>query len=409
MTLDRGVVIVGANLAGGRAALALRAEGYDGPVRLVGDEDIPPYERPPLSKEALMGRADPGAATLCPDDRWEAEGIDLVLGRRATHLFTADGAVELDDGRSLPADRVILATGSRPRRLPVTDLPGIVHLRSAADVTALRSRLAPGAHVLVVGAGLIGTEVASSALHLGCTVTVVEACPLPMTRILGEDVASFVASLHRAAGVDLRTSTTILVVTPTLAGWRVELSDGTTLDAAAVAVGIGVEPATELALGAGLTVDNGIVVDERCRTSTPEVLAAGDVTNHPNRLLGVRLRLECFANAQDQGVTAAQAALGRAAVHERVPWGWSDQLGVNLQMAGVPALAQGWCRRGDLEAGSSIDLGLAGGRVVAAVGINRGRDVRRAMKLIEQGAVVDAGMVADDDVDLRSVTEAPVR
>jgi 3-phenylpropionate/trans-cinnamate dioxygenase ferredoxin reductase subunit len=309
----------------------------------------------------------------------------------------------------LPADRVIVATGSRPRRMPVADLPGVVHLRSAADVAALRTGLESGGHVLVVGAGLIGTEVASSVLHLGCTVTVVEACALPMTRILGADVASFVASLHRNAGVDLRTSTTLLALTPTPAGWRASLSDGTTIDAAAVVVGIGVEPATELAADAGLAVDNGIDVDERCRTSTPEVLAAGDVTNHPNVVLGVRLRLECFANAQDQGVTAAHAALGRDAVHARVPWGWSDQLGVNLQMAGVPALAQGWCRRGDLETGSSIDLGLADGRVVAAVGLNRGRDIRRAMKLIEQRAVVDPALAADDDVDLRSLAQAPVR
>ena len=405
MPTPRTIVIVGANLAGGRAAEALRAKGFDGRVVLIGAEPHPPYERPPLSKELLMGSMGAEAPLLRSEAAWAELGVDLVLGELVTAVEPAAGGVTLADGRFVAADRVLLCTGSRPRLLegPGCDLPGIVHLRTLDDATAIASRLGDGASVVVVGAGFVGAEVAASAVARGCRVTMLEAEVAPLQRVFGPDLGAFFADLHRSHGVDLRTRTTVERFTGGDRVERVVLSDGDTVEADIVVVGIGVTPATELAEAAGAVVADGVAVDERCRTSIDGLYAAGDVTRHPNRILGTSLRLESWHNAQQQAVAAAGSMIGEPGAYDEVPWFWSDQYDVNLQMAGLPVTSGRACVRGDPGGGSFCVFAVRDGRLVGALGVNRPRDLRRSMALIRSQAPVDPARLSDEDVDLRTL------
>ena len=389
-------VVVGANVAGGRAAETLRAEGFDGRVVLIGDEPDRPYERPPLSKEVVRAESDP--VYLRDEDWYRSNEIELLVGVRATELDPS-GSVALDTGERLAFDACLLATGGRPRRLPGTDIEGVHYLRTVRDALALRDALAGKLRVVVVGAGFIGAEVAASARVLGCDVTMIEVLDVPLMRVLGAELGATYARIHRDHGVDLRLGEGVDKVT----GDSVVGTSGSVYPADLVVIGVGIEPNVELARDAGIQCDNGIVVDELCRTSAPNVFAAGDVANRPDRLSGGRIRTEHFQNAQNQGPAAARSMLGKGEPFDEVPWFWSDQYDVNLQTLGHPSGDHERVTRGNVDDLDFITFDLAGDRVIAAVAMNRGRDISATRRLIERRVKLDRAKLADDDVPLREL------
>jgi 3-phenylpropionate/trans-cinnamate dioxygenase ferredoxin reductase subunit len=399
-------VIIGAGVAGVRAAGALRNEGFDGRLVLVGAEPHLPYDRPPLSKEVLLGAQPPSDIQLHPEDFYDGLDIELRVATTATRLLPRERRILLATGEALTADKVLLCTGGRPRRLdvPGRDL-GCVHcLRTVDDAVAIRDRLHQAAGVVVVGAGWIGAEVAASARELGVQVTLLELAPIPLARVLGDELGRAYAQLHRDRGVDLRTDVGVARIDGRERVREVVTTDGRSVPADLVVVGVGTEPATRLAANAGIAVRNGILVDERGETSVPGVFAAGDGANRLDVRTGRHVRMEHWLSAQRHAVATAGAMLGRREAFSEVPWFWSDQYGIGLQMAGDPARADDVVRRGDIEDLSFAAFYLRQGCLVAAVGINRPRDVRAAMRLIEQGEPVDRAALADASVDLRRLT-----
>lgn len=398
-------VIVGANLAGGRAAETLRAEGFDGRVVLVGEEPHRPYERPPLSKEVLRGEKEPATAFLREESWYVANDVELRLGERAASIDPRDRTVTLVGGDRLAYDALLLATGGRVLTLrgPGTDLDGVFTLRTIDDAVAVRDVLRPGEPVAVVGAGFIGSEVAASARTVGCDVTVFEFAPVPLVRALGEELGRIYGEIHRERGVDLRCGVGVDRIEGEKRAERVVASDGTGVEAAVVVVGVGIDPATELAEAAGVECDNGILVDERCRTSAPGVFAAGDVARHPNPILGERIRVEHWQNAQNQGAHAARAMLGRTEAFSEIPWFWSDQYDHNLQMIGHPTAWDEIVLRGDVDGRSFTAFYVRDGAVVAAFGLDRGAEVRAARRLLLARTRVSREALADDGTDLASL------
>ena len=404
MTRER-IVIVGAGQAGGRAAEALRAAGYGGEVLLLGDESHEPYERPPLSKAALLGEATPLAAALHPRGWYAEKDIGLRTGIRVEAIAPLGQALITSDGQRIEYSKLLLCTGSRVR--PLTGAPdgprGVHYLRTVEDCAALAAQLVPGRRLVVIGGGFIGLEVASSALKRGLAVTVVEREAALLDRALPAAIAGHVALQHRAAGVTLRLGVAVKRIHGEAAVQSVELADGSELAADLVVIGIGIIPNTELAEAAGAASSDGIVVDEYCRTTLENVFAAGDVTNHYNPLLGRRVRLESWQNAQNQAIVAAHNIAGNARAYAEVPWFWSDQLGMNVQMVGVtePGLEIVW--RGAPDSGRCMAFGLAAGRVRLAAAFNLGGEIRFARRLIESGAEVPARRLADPDVKLKDL------
>jgi 3-phenylpropionate/trans-cinnamate dioxygenase ferredoxin reductase subunit len=407
------VAIVGANLAGGRAAEGLRRRGFTGRIVLFGAEPHAPYERPPLSKAALS-KAAPGGAEFSPAwlrsaQQWAELDVELALNERVTRLRAVGRTVETGSGRALRADAVLLATGGRSRPLGVAgeDLAGVHHLRTHDDAMALRAALAPGRRVVVIGGGFIGTEVAASATAAGCDVTVVERAPVILERGLGRRWGRRMERLHAGHGVRILTGHRVLGLGGSTGQVRyVELDDGRTLDADVVVIGVGLLPATELAGGAGVALAGGVpgvLVDEAAATTVPGIWAAGDVTVQPLAGRAGLVRLESWQNAQDQADVAAASMLGQPLPKRPVPWFWSDQYDVNIQIAGALGEEAGdeVVLRGDQDGTSWLAFRLHAGRVAGVVGLNRGREVRAAMRLIERGSLVSAGELADESVDLR--------
>lgn len=397
--------IVGANLAGGRAAEALRAAGFDGRILLIGAEPHAPYERPPLSKEILKGALGADDLFIRAPAAFEDDEIELVLGTRVLRLLASSRGLELDGGQSVRADKVLLCTGGTVRRLhvPGAGLPGVVYLRTLDDALALRERLKAQARVVVVGAGFVGSEVAACAREAGCEVTMLELAPVPLSRVLPREIGAAYAQLHRDHGVRLLTGVGVERIVGDVTVRQVILTDGSVIDADVVVVGVGVDPATELAEGSGIHVDNGIVVNEFCETSVTGVYSAGDVASHPNPILGERLRLEHYQNAQNQAVAAARSMVGQRTPFAEVPWFWSDQYDVNLQVAGHPKVTDEVVIRGDVDALSCCAFYLRGGALKGAIALNAGKDVRAAMKLIEHRTPVDAASLRDPSTDLRKL------
>lgn len=402
-----GMVIVGAGEAGARAAAALRDEGWDGTVTLVGGETHPPYERPPLSKTALLTEAEPVATTVLDRDRAAALGIDPILGTEVTAIDRTDRAVVLADGRALPYSRLLLATGARPRRLTLPGHQQVLYLRRFDDALALRPLLRPGARLVVIGGGFIGLELAAAATARGCAVTLVEAQPRILMRGVPAEIAAVIADRHRTAGIDLRTGIGIDRIEPD----AVVLADGSRIAADAVIAGIGAVPETALAEAAGLAVDNGIAVDATLATADPAIFAAGDCAACAHPLYaGRRIRLEAWRNAQDQGVLAARNMLGRGEAIGAVPWFWSDQYELTLQIAGLIDEARTTVAR-DLGHGALLMFHLAAdGRLVAAGGVGPlgkiAREIRLAEMLIEQRAAPDPDALASPAVKLKTLLAA---
>jgi len=406
MTSDQTYIIVGASLAGAKAAETLRAEGFDGRLLLIGAEDERPYERPPLSKEYLRGEAKREKVYVHDGGFYAEHDIELQLGRRAVSLSTSRNELGLDDGERLRYDRLLLTTGARPRRLaiPGSELDGVLYLRSVEDSDALRERLGRGGAVVVVGAGWIGAEVAASARQRGLEVTVVDPAAVPLERVLGPEVGAIYRDIHADHGTQMLLGTGVEAFEGETAVERVRTSDGREVECDFVVVGIGVEPRTELAVQAGLAVDNGILVDEHLRTSAPAVFAAGDVANAHHPFYGERIRVEHWANALNQGPTAARNMLGRADAYDRLPYFFSDQYDVGMEYSGF---ARTWDRvifRGDPANREFIAFWLVGDHVVAGMNLNVWGLTDGIQRLIRDRVAIDDQRLADTDIPLEELT-----
>jgi 3-phenylpropionate/trans-cinnamate dioxygenase ferredoxin reductase subunit len=398
-------VIVGAGLAGAKAAQHLREEGYDGQLVLLGDESEHPYERPALSKGYLMGK-DSRDSLFVHSPQWYAEhDVDLRLGAAATAVDPAAHEVTLADGSRVGFAKLLLATGSAPRRLPVpgADLDGVFTLRRLADSDRIKEAYASASRVVVIGAGWIGLETAAAARTAGLDVTLLEVAELPLVNVLGPEAARRFADLHLSHGVDLRCGVRVAAVTGS--GGRVDgvrLDDGTRIGADAVIAGLGVTPNTGLAVGAGLRVDVGVRVDAHLRSSHPDVFAAGDVAGALHPLLGGHIRVEHWANALNQPLTAAKAMLGRNAVYDRLPYFFTDQYDLGMEYTGY-APAGGYDQvifRGTPGSGEYIVFWLRDGRVRAGMNVNVWDVTDPIRTLITSGRRIDTARLADTGIPL---------
>jgi 3-phenylpropionate/trans-cinnamate dioxygenase ferredoxin reductase component len=399
------VVIAGAGVAGRSAAVALRDGGHDGEVVLVGEEPHPPYDRPQLSKEYLRGAA-ALADVVRPMALRGEHAVDLRLGTAVERVLPEERAVALAGGERLSYDRLLIATGVRNRRLRVagSHLDGIHDLRDLASCDRIRDAAASARRAVVVGMGFIGCEVAASLRHMGVDVTAVEPLTAPLARALDVRVGRVVEGIHRDHGVDVLLGEEVTGFEGSRRVERVLTRSGRRIDCDLVVVGIGVRPADEAVAGSSIQVDDGIVVDERCRTTVEDVFAAGDVARHRHPLSGRQVRVEHWQNAVRQGQTAARNMLGGAEVYDEVHWFWSDQYEHSIQHAGLPGPWDDLVVRGDLELRSFVAFHLLDGRIVSAVAIDRGRDLRRTIALIREGTAVDPAALRDPDVDLRRLT-----
>ncbi|MGW8555339.1 NAD(P)/FAD-dependent oxidoreductase [Streptomyces tubercidicus] len=405
MDRNTAFLIAGAGLAGAKAAETLRAEGFDGPLVLLGDERERPYERPPLSKGYLLGTSEKEKAYVHPPQWYAEHDVDLRLGRTVSAVDPAAHEVTLADGGRLGYAKLLLATGSTPRPLPVpgADLDGVHYLRRLADSERLQEVNRSASRIVVIGAGWIGLETAAAARTAGVEVTVLEAAPLPLLRVLGPEVARIFATLHTDHGVELRGGAQVSEITGTNGAVDgVRLADGSLIGADAVIVGIGITPNTEPAAAAGLKVDNGIVVDERLRSSHPDIFAAGDVANAYHPLLGRHLRVEHWANALHQPKTAAKAMLDQDVRYDRLPYFFTDQYDLGMEYTGYVE-PEGYDQvvfRGDTDAREFIAFWLSGGRVLAGMNVNVWDVVEPIRALVTSGQAVDPERLADPDVPL---------
>ena len=391
------VVIVGAGLAGAKTAEALRDKGYAGPVTLLGREAELPYERPPLSKEYLIGKAEFDKAIVHPQEWYAEHDVDLRQDVDVVAVHLGSREVELADGSRLGYGALVLATGSEPRRLPIAGADSALTLRTHSDSDTIRQTFGPGKRLVIVGAGWIGLEVAAAARDKGTEVTLLEAAELPLLGVLGPEMAAVFADLHREHGVDLRLGVSIEQIDSD----AVRLADGTEIAADAVLLGVGVRPRTELAGSAGLAVDNGVLVDASLRTSNPDIFAVGDIANQDHPVLGQRIRVEHWATALNQPATAAAALLGGDDVYDRLPYFFSDQYDLGMEYVGF-ASPGGYARvlvRGDLGKREFVAFWLdAQDRILAVMNVNVW-DVPDAVKpLIAAKTVVDPDKLTDPDV-----------
>jgi 3-phenylpropionate/trans-cinnamate dioxygenase ferredoxin reductase subunit len=403
------VVIVGASTAGRSAAVALRENGYAGEVLMVGEEPHPPYDRPQLSKQFLCGDAALDDV-IRPMRLTPEHGVEARLGVRALRVVPEEHAVELEGGERVGYDHLLIATGVRNRRLPVpgAGLDGVLDLRDLATSERIRAAVRPGCRAVVVGMGFIGCEVAAALRRLGAEVVAVEPLAVPLERSLGETVGRVVEGLHRDHGVELRLGEGVAGFEGSGRVERVLTRSGGHIDCDVVVVGVGVVPAVETVTGTAVRLDDGVVVDGGCRTTVPQVFAAGDVARQHHPVAGRGIRVEHWQSAIGQGRVAARNMLGHAEVHDEIPWFWSDQYDCNLQYAGFAGPWDELAVRGSLEQRRFVGFYLRERRVVAAVAMNQGRDLRRTVPLIRAGTVVDPVRLADPGVDLRSLVRQHV-
>jgi len=396
------IVIVGAGQAAAQAILTLRQKKFDGRITLVGEENLPPYQRPPLSKKYLAGELDRERLFLRPLTFYEKNGVDLQLGVRAEELDPDRRRVRLNDGRSLDYDGLLLATGSRVRRLniPGSDLPGIHYVRNVADVDSISDAFRPGNRLVVVGAGYIGLEVSAVAVSRGLQVTVLEAVDRVMARVVCPEVSQFYFDYHTRSGVDIRCGTTIGSFVGNGRVEAVSAASGELFPCDLAIVGIGIEPVVEPASSAGLTCENGIRVDEFARTGDKAIVAAGDCTNHPSLLYGRRVRLESVQNAIDQAKIAAASLLGEDQPYETVPWFWSDQYDLKLQIAGLSQDHDRVVMRGEPDSSGFAAFYLRDGKLQAVDAVNSPKDFMLGKRLIMRRAAPSLELLADPATDL---------
>ena len=397
-----GMVIIGAGHAAGQAAASLRQEKYTGPITIIGDEAHVPYQRPPLSKAYLSGAQEVDRVYLRPEKFYQDKDIDLKLSTRATAINADAKTVELEDGAKIEYDKLLISTGSRPRMLsiPGSDLGGIHYLRTIDDVDGIRAEMREGANLVIVGGGYIGLEVAAVGVEQGLNVHVLEMEDRILQRVTTPTMSNYYNELHKGRGVNIHTQTAVTGFSGNGKVQKVMCGDSE-FDADMVIVGIGIVPNTELAEVAGLTCDNGIVVDDHCQTSDPDIYAAGDCTNHPNALLDRRLRLESVPNAMDQARTSVSNMLGGDKSYAAIPWFWSDQYELKLQMVGFSADGNREVVRGDMASNQFAVIYLKDNTVVAADAVNSPKDFMLCKQLV--GKEADAAILEDSSSDLKSL------
>lgn len=408
---DAGVIIVGGGHGGAQAAIALRQNGYAGPVTIIGREDEPPYERPPLSKEYMAGEKEFERIYIRPRAFWEEKQVELLLGRSVEAVDPAAKSVTLDDGSTRSYASLIWAAGGDPRRLPLPggDLKGVHCVRNRADADAIMAELGDVDQVVVIGGGYIGLEAAAVLTKLGKKVVLLEALPRVLARVAGPELSAFYEAEHRAHGVDLRTNVAIEALEDAngkVSGVR--LADGNVITAQMVIVGIGIIPAVEPLLAAGAKGGNGVEVDEFCRTSLPDVYAIGDCAAHANAFAGgATIRLESVQNANDQATVAAKTICGAdAQPYKATPWFWSNQYDLKLQTVGLSSGHDATVLRGDPATRSFSVIYLKDGKVIALDCVNMIKDYVQGRKLVEAGAAIPAQQLADATVPLKDLVTA---
>ncbi|HEX3833291.1 MAG TPA: FAD-dependent oxidoreductase [Solirubrobacteraceae bacterium] len=404
---DQTFIIAGASLAGAKAAEELRKRGFDGRVLLIGAEPERPYERPPLTKDYLRDESPRDKAYVHAAGFYAEQQIELLTETVVTAVDPAASTVSLGDGRELPFDRLLLSTGAEPRRIPIAgaDLDGVHYLRSLADCDVLRARLDAGGHVVVVGAGWIGSEFAASARQLGLEVTVIDPVHLPNERIFGPEIGSFYRDVHAQHGVKLLLGEGVDSFEGSGTLKRVRTAGGRAIDCDFAVVAIGVSPRDGLARDAGIDVDNGIPVDHALHTSAPNVFAAGDVANAWNPFFDQRLRVEHWSNALHQGPAAARAMLGDRVSYDRIPYFFSDQYDVGMEYSGYAPTWDEVVFRGDRAGGEFIAFWLQDARVVAGMNVNVWDVNEHVQALIRSHQPVDAAALSDPDTPLESLTD----
>ncbi len=405
--MTESVVIVGGGQAAGQLIASLRQEGFSGPITLIGDEPHPPYQRPPLSKKFLSGELELERLYIKPEAFFAETGAQLLLGRRAETVDREARTVALDDGTVLPYGTLVLATGSRVRRMPVPgeDLAGVHYLRGIADVAAIHAHFEPGRKLVIVGAGYIGLEVAAVAVKAGIDVTVLEMESRVMARVTAPEMSDFFQTVHRDAGVDIRLETRVSGFEDDGSGrlQAVVCADGTRLSADFAIIGIGILPNVELAQDAGLDCENGIVVDHHGRTADPSIYAIGDCANHPSDLVGRRIRLESVQNAIDQAKAAAADIAGHPRPYNEVPWFWSDQYDLKLQIAGLSEGYDKLVLRGDPASRTFAAFYLKDGVVIAVDAVNAVPEFMVGKKLIQARARIAPDRLADTGIGMKQL------
>ena len=396
-------VIVGAGPCGCAAAAALREAGFDGALLLVGEETRLPYERPPLSKGFLRAEVDASALLIRSSAWYEENEVEVLTGCRALHVDPVRKTVQLSGGGTIPYTRLLVATGGRPRRLPSDDA-GVLYLRSLDDAETLRSRLCCGRHLVLIGGGFMGSEIAASAHAMGLEVAIIDTVARPLERCLGEDIARLLVTIHEEHGVTVRTGEGVTSVGGAPGdSTLIRTSSGASIECDVVVAGLGLTPNSDVLVGTGIDLENGIRVDHRCRTEIPDIFAAGDVANHFHPIFGRHVRVEHHDNALRHGAAAGRAMLGEDLAFDDPHWFWSDQYEYNLQCVGVLDDSDQVVVRGDRRARSFAEFHLREGRVRGVAGVNRGRDILRGRHLIRGAVEVRGDELADEGVDLRSV------
>jgi 3-phenylpropionate/trans-cinnamate dioxygenase ferredoxin reductase subunit len=403
-------VIVGAGLAGAKAAETLREEGFDGGVVLIGDEPGPPYERPPLTKDYLRGESPREKTYVHPEAYYPEHGIELMSETAVTAIDPARSQVTLSDGAKLAFDRLLLVTGAEPRRIsiPGADLDGVRYLRTLADCDTLRADLDGGGRVVVVGAGWIGVEFAASARQRGWEVTVIDPAAVPLERVLGRQLGGFYRDVHSDHGVEMLLGTGVEGFEGGDRVGRVRTSDGRAIDCDFVVVAVGAAPRVGLASAAGLKIDNGIVVDQSLVSSASNVYVAGDVANAWHPFYERYVRVEHWANALNQGPAAARAMLGQPVVYDRLPYFYSDQYDVGMEYSGMATTEDEIVFRGDPSGGEFVAFWLRDQRVVAGLNVNVWDVNEHVQALIRSRRPVEVGALTDPDTPLDSLHGEPI-
>lgn len=398
-------VIVGAGQAGSDLTSALRQMGYTGRIVLIGDEQAPPYRRPPLSKAYLSGDIGEEALYLKPLATYTKQNVELRTGVKVAAIDRQAHTVTLDNGEIIKYDKLALTTGGHARRLPLpgAEKPNVHYVRTLEDIARLKEQFKEGRHLIIIGGGYIGLEAAAVGIKKGLKVTLVEALPRLLARVTGPELSQYYDGVHRRHGVDIRLGAGVQALEGNDQVETVILQDGTRIPADLLIVGIGLIPNTELAEQAGLAVDNGVLVDLYAQTSDPDIVAAGDCTNHENGFLGRRLRLESVPNASEQARVAAASILGQRVPHAGVPWFWSDQYALKLQMVG---LSQGYDKvviRGSMEEDNFSAFYLKDGVVISVDTVNRPQDFMVGKKMVAAKMKVDPAVLADESIVLKTL------
>lgn len=398
-------VIVGAGQAGSDLTTALRQIGYAGRIILLGDEQAPPYRRPPLSKAYLAGDISEETLYLKPLATYVKQDVELRTGVRVTAIDRHAHTVTLEDGESIKYDKLALTTGGRARRLPLpgAEKPNVHYVRTLADIDRLKAQFKPGRRLVIIGGGYIGLEAAAVGIKKELNVTLVEALPRLLARVTGPELSQYYLEVHRRHGVDIRLGAGVQALEGGELVESVVLQDGTRIPADLLIVGIGLIANTELAEQAGLEVDNGVIVDLHAQTSDPDIVAAGDCTNHDNGFLGRRIRLESVPNASEQARVAAASICGQKVPHAGVPWFWSDQYDLKLQMVGISQGYDNVVIRGSMAADNFAAFYLKDGVVISLDTVNRPQDFMIGKKMVAARLKIDPAILADESISLKTL------